>query len=115
MVFKSFLRGCSYCCLILCSFQFKARPFNAKIITLKGRLGVPVMERKSLTRPIAPTLTTEAKPKSSEEESVKREEFRANPLPIGILEGVKVRITIIVASSIMKYRFYVIINTLCIL
>lgn len=61
-------------------------------MTLKGRLGVPVVERKSLTKPVAPTMT-ELKPKKSEEESVKRE-FRARPPPKDILEGVKVSTTV---------------------
>lgn len=77
--------------LILCSFQFKAKPFNPKIVTSKGRLGVPVIKRKSLTQPVAPALKADCNPKKTEEESVKIEEFRARPLPKDILEGVKVR------------------------
>ena len=63
-------------------------------MTLKGRLGVPVIEKRLLTRPVPPVLTLESKPKHSEEELVKREEFRARPLPKDILEGVKVRIIV---------------------
>lgn len=53
---------------------------------------MPVIEKKLLTRPVAPALTTESKPKHSGEESEKRKEFQARPLPKAILEGVKVRI-----------------------
>ena len=80
--------------ILSCSLQFKAKPFNPKIVTLKGRLGVPVIEKRLLTRPVPPVLTLESKPKHSEEELVKREEFRARPLPKDILEGVKVRIIV---------------------
>ena len=78
-----------HCGLFPCSFQFKAKPFNPKIVTLKGRLGVPTFERKSLTHPVSPMLTADVKPKKSQEPA-KREEFRAKPLPKDILEGVKV-------------------------
>ena len=54
---------------------------------------MPVIEKKLLTQPVAPALTTESKPKHSEEELVKKE-FRARPLPKGILEGVKVRVIV---------------------
>ena len=74
-----------------CSFQFKAKPFNPKIITLQGRLGVPVIERKPLTHPKVPMLTIELKTKKPEEGPMKKE-FRARPLPKGILEGVKVSV-----------------------
>ena len=60
-------------------------------MALKGRLGVPVIERKILTQPMAPTLTVELKTKKSEEGPMKKE-FRARPLPKDILEGVKVSV-----------------------
>ena len=60
-------------------------------MTLKGRLGVPIIERKPLTQSMAPMLTIELKTKKSEKEPVKKE-FRARPLPKNILEGVKVSV-----------------------
>ena len=52
---------------------------------------MPKVEKRPLTRAMSPTLAADTKPKKTEEDhSMLKEEFRARPVPKGILEGVKV-------------------------
>jgi len=55
-----------------------------------GLLGVPKVERKPLTKPMATALAEDSRPKRTEEDQSVKEEFRARPVPKGILEKVKV-------------------------
>lgn len=88
---------CTYLCLMLPRYKFRANPINPKIFNKNGLFGVPKRpaDQANTTVPESPLLATKErmesrKRKHEEGENPANYEFHAQPILKGILEGVKV-------------------------
>ena len=84
--------------MYLSSKPFKSQPLNPKVFSEQGMLGVPHKPHVALTQPITPRLTTRERGKAQREveaetvqETEPRVTFKAQPLPKGIFEKIKVQ------------------------